>query len=111
MIIYHNPRCQKSRETLALIRAKGEEPEIVEYLNFPLSAKEILELSSKLRMPVEALLRKKESEFIPYKGRSLSDGQWADVLADHPKLLERPIVVRGKQAIIGRPPENVNELF
>jgi len=112
MKIYHNPRCRKSRETLSLIEEKGVEPEIVLYLDKPPTQKELKELLSLLKMKPTDLLRKGEKVFKEeYKGKELSDSEWIKVMTKHPKLIERPIVVKGKKAILGRPPENVLELL
>ena len=108
--IYHNPRCRKSRETLNLIVENGEQPEIVEYLKNPPSASEIKELVDKLGIDVEKLIRKNESVFKDnYKGKEISSDNWFEILSKNPILIERPIVVKGKQAVLGRPPENVLE--
>ena len=108
MKIYHNPRCGKSRDTLALIRSQGVEPEIVEYLKTPLSKKELQSLLKLLKIPAEALLRKGEAVFKEqFKGQSHSEAEWIDILVQYPQLMERPIVVEGQRAVIGRPPENV----
>ena len=106
--IYHNPRCTKSRETLALLKDKGVEPEIVEYLKNPPSQKDLGAILKKLGVPAEDIIRKKEALFKDeYKGQSKSDAEWIKVLAANPVLIERPIVVTAKGAAIGRPPENV----
>jgi arsenate reductase len=108
VVIYHNPRCSKSRETLALLRARGIEPEIVEYLQNPPDKEEVKQLIEKLAILPHDLLRTKEA---PYKELGLSLNSTADevaeAIAEHPILLERPVVVRGDKAAIGRPPENV----
>ncbi len=110
--IYHNPRCRKSRETLQLLRDKGIEPTVVEYLKEPLSVKELDELCGKLDVSPGDLLRKSEKVFKEnYKGNKLSDEQALQAMADHPKLMERPVVVSGEKAEIGRPPENVQRLL
>lgn len=112
MKIYHNPRCRKSRETLQLIQDAGIEPEVVEYLKTPPGKKELRDLISMLGIKPEQLIRKQEKEFKEnYKGKVLSDSEWIDAMVEHPKLMERPIVVEGKKAILGRPPENVKELL
>lgn len=106
--IYHNPRCSKSRTTLALLQERGLTPKIVEYLQTPPSAAELRAIVRKLGVKPEALVRKSEEVFkTQYAGKSLSDAQWLDALTAHPILLERPIVVAGEKAAIGRPPENV----
>jgi len=106
--IYHNPKCTKSRETLALLRDNGVEPEIVEYLKAPPSAADVEDLLDKLKVEPHAVLRTKEE---PYKRLKLSPkssrAAVAKAIAEEPILLERPIVVVGKRAAIGRPPENV----
>jgi len=110
--IYHNPRCQKSRQTLALLREAGHEPEIVEYLKTPPSVEELKELLSQLGLSAEEIIRKKEAIFKEnYKGKTLSEAEWLTALHENPKLIERPIVTNGKRAVLGRPPENVEELL
>lgn len=108
VILYHNPRCSKSRETLALLRDRGVEPTIIKYLDDPPSQKRILELIEMLGMEPAALLRKKEKA---YQELGLSEDSSktavARAIAAHPVLLERPIVVHRGKARIGRPPENV----
>ncbi|MCB9230628.1 MAG: arsenate reductase (glutaredoxin) [Bacteroidia bacterium] len=112
MQIYHNPRCGKSRKTLELIRESGREPEIIEYLKAPPNAAKIREILDKLDMSAMDLVRKGEQLFKDnFKGREYSEGEWIQILAENPILIERPIVVEGKKAIIGRPPENVNTLL
>ena len=109
--IYHNPRCSKSRNSLALLEDAGVEPEIVEYLKTPPDAQRILELAALLGIPVAGLLRRgeagfKEAEDLPDLADDAALAAW---LAAHPKVIERPIVVTGAAdaAVIGRPPENV----
>lgn len=112
MTIYHNPRCRKSRETLRLIEESGEPYQIVEYLKEPLSAKELKELLSMLEMEAPALVRKNEAIWKEqYRGKELDEGQILKAMEEHPKLMERPVVVRGKKAVLGRPPENVHALL
>ena len=113
MIIYHNPRCSKSRQTLALLREHGIEPEIVEYLKTPLASLQIKDIMEKLGESSSQIIRVKEALFkdLGLKGRSLSSGEMCEILESHPKLLERPIVVSGSRAVIGRPPENVLALI
>jgi arsenate reductase len=110
--IYHNPRCTKSRETLALLREHGVEPEIVEYLKTPPSAAEVEELLGKLGGEPHALLRTKEEPYARLKLSAKSTrAEVAKAIAREPVLLERPLVVVGKRAAIGRPPANVLELL
>ena len=113
--IYHNPRCSKSRNSLALLEDAGVEPEVVEYLKTPPNATRILELAALLGMPVAGLLRRGEAEFkeagdLPDLSDDAALAAW---LAQHPKVIERPIVVNSADdaAVIGRPPENVMGLI
>ena len=110
--IYHNPRCTKSRQTLQLIRDAGVEPEIVEYLKSPPTTAEVDSILKKLKLePLEAMRRKE----VVYSELGLNGDTPREealrAMAENPILLERPIVVRGRKAIIGRPPENVNNLL
>ena len=111
--IYHNPRCSKSRQTLALIEEKGIEPEIVLYLETPPSADALTDLLGKLGISARQLLRKGEDAYKEnnLKDDSLSDSQLVAAMVEFPKLIERPIVVKGDKAVLGRPPENVLELI
>ena len=115
LTIYHNPHCSKSRKTLELIQESGIDPAIVEYLNEPLAADELLRLSRMLGMPVEALMRKSDREFMEATDLPpLSDDEaLAAWLQQHPIALQRPIVVdeSTQRAIVGRPPENVTGLL
>lgn len=110
--IYHNPRCSKSREALALLRERGIEPQIVEYLTHPPSAAQLEALIAKLGMKPEALVRKGEAIYKEkFAGKSLSDAEWLEALATHPILIERPIAIKDSRAVVGRPPERVLELL
>jgi len=110
--IYHNPRCTKSRETLALLEQHGVQPRIVEYLKAPPSAAELKTILAALGMKPEQLVRKGEEIYkSEYSGKTLTDAQWIDALTRHPILIERPIVVKGSRAALGRPPENVLKLL
>ncbi|MCF8275839.1 MAG: arsenate reductase (glutaredoxin) [Flavobacteriales bacterium] len=112
MKIYHNPRCTKSRETLQLIRDAGIEPEIVDYLVDVPSEAELKELISLLGIKPYDLLRKGETDFKDnFKVKELSDDEWIAAMVKYPKLIERPIVVKQKKAVLGRPPENVKTLL
>ena len=106
--IYHNPRCSKSRETLKILEASGHEFKTIEYLVNPPSVEE-LELF--LKTFGDSLSRKKEDEYKPYRESSLSLIEWAKILNQTPKLMERPLVVKGHQMIIGRPPESINTIL
>ena len=111
--IYHNPRCSKSRQTLALIEEKEVTPEIVLYLDQPLDEAKIADLLKKLGMSARDIIRKGEDAYKEnnLSDKSLSDEALIEAIATYPKLLERPIVVKGDKAIIGRPPENVLSLL
>ncbi|MCA6063304.1 arsenate reductase (glutaredoxin) [Thalassolituus marinus] len=111
--IYHNPRCSKSRETLALLQEQGIEPEVVEYLKDIPSAADIKAVLSKLGINARALLRTKEAEFkeAGLDDQSLSDDDIIAAMCRFPKLIERPIVINGDQARIGRPPQQVLEIL
>jgi len=112
MKIYHNSRCSKSRCTLDIITENKKEVTIVEYLKNPLTISELANLLIKLNMPAKDLIRKGEADFKEnYKGKELSEAEWLDAMVKFPKLMERPIVVKGDKAVIGRPPENVKLLF
>ena len=113
MRIYHNPRCSKSRKTLALIRERGIEPEVIEYLKEPPSQAELETIIQYLDCTANDLVRKKESLYgeLGIASLGLGDKELVAVLIEHPRLIERPIVVGNGRAIIGRPPEKVAELF
>ena len=115
IVIYHNPRCSKSRKTLELIREGGVEPEIVEYLQEVPDAAQLKELAGLLDVPLADLLRKSEAEFVeaPDLPALSDDDALANWLRQHPIVLQRPIVVDRStgRAVVGRPPENVSELL
>lgn len=111
--IYHNPRCSKSRQTLALLEARGLQPRVVEYLKTPPDRAMLAGLLGKLGIPARELLRQNEPEFtaLGLGDTSLSDDALIDAMAAHPRLIERPIVVAGRRARVGRPPEAVLEIL
>jgi arsenate reductase len=111
--IYHNPRCSKSRATLQLLEAKGLKPKIVEYLKTPPSAAELKSIIKKLGLKPRDLIRKGEPLYaeLGLEDRDLSDDRLIALMAKHPILIERPIVVSGGKAAIGRPPEKVLEIL
>lgn len=112
MKIYHNPRCSKSRQTLALIQENGVEPEVLLYLENIPTANELKELLSKLGISPMQLIRKGEKDWKEnYKGKELSDEQLIEAMVAYPKLIERPIVVKDNKAVLGRPPENALDLI
>ena len=113
MTLYHNPRCSKSRSALQLLEDRGLTPTIVRYLETPLSAGQLQELLGKLGISARQLLRTGEDE---YKTLGLSDPQLTDAqliaaMVSQPKLIERPILVVGDKAVIGRPPETILEIL
>ncbi|MFZ6050710.1 arsenate reductase (glutaredoxin) [Halocola ammonii] len=110
--IFHNPRCKKSRDTLAILKDENVDPEIVEYLKTPPSEKELETILAKLNLGPQDIIRKGETIFKEkFKGKNFTNGEWITILVENPKLIERPIVVKGNKAVIGRPPENVKELI
>ncbi len=111
--IYHNPRCSKSRAALALLEARGIDFEVVKYLEQPPSEKELRRIVKLLGIKPQQLVRKGEKIYkrLGLGEQTLSDKQWISTLAAHPVLIERPIVVHGARAAIGRPTENVAELL
>lgn len=111
--IFHNPRCSKSRGALQILRGEGIEPEVVEYLQMPPSTKDLAHILEILGCEPRDLMRKGEKE---YKDLHLDDPkltatQLVEAMVEHPILIERPIVVRGNRAVVGRPPERVRELL
>lgn len=110
--IYHNSRCSKSRQTLALLEENSDDIEIVEYLKTPPTTKELDEICKKLDLEPQKLMRKKEAIYkeLNLGQRELSRKEALQVMVENPKLIERPIVISGKQAVIGRPPENVLDI-
>ena len=111
--IYHNPRCSKSRQSLALLNESGQNPEIVEYLKTPPSREQLSEILSLLGMEPMDLIRKNEKEFkeAGLDNPDLDRDTVIDIMVAYPKLIERPIVVNGNMAVIGRPPERVLEVI
>jgi len=110
--IYHNPRCRKSREGLAIVEASGQDFEIVKYLDDPLTADALAAIISKLGIAPIDLVRKNEAIWkSDYKGKTLSDAQIIDAMVQHPKLIERPIVINNTKAVVGRPPETINTIL
>ncbi len=110
--IYHNPRCSKSRATLALLEEKGIAPDIVLYLETPPDAGDIKDLLRKLDKSAAEVVRRGEAEYKACGlGKDSSEADIVAAMAAHPRLIERPIVVSGDRAVLGRPPENVLELI
>jgi len=111
--IYHNPRCSKSRQTLALLREKGVEPEIREYLKTPPDKETLERILGMLGIEPRDLMRKKESEYkeAGLDNADLTRDQLIQAMVDHPRLIERPIVVTQGKAALGRPPESVLDIL
>ena len=110
--IYHNPRCTKSRQALALLQKKNEDVEVIEYLKELPSKSELKNVLKQLGITAEQLLRKNEKVFKEnYKGKDLSEDQWVEAMIENPKLIERPIVIKNGKAVIGRPTEKVLEVL
>ncbi|MDA9091044.1 arsenate reductase (glutaredoxin) [Porticoccaceae bacterium] len=111
--IYHNPRCSKSRQTLEILRSKGVEPEIMLYLETPLDKPTLVGLLKKLALSAAQLVRRSEQDFKDNNlgASDVTEQQLIDAMLKYPKLIERPIVVVGDRAVLGRPPENVLELL
>jgi arsenate reductase len=113
LTLYHNPRCSKSRGALELLEARGLQPSVVRYLETPPSAEQLKSLLGKLGIAARELLRSGEDEYktLGLADASLSEAQLIEAMVRHPKLIERPILVAGDKAVIGRPPEKVLELL
>jgi arsenate reductase len=112
ILIYHNPRCGKSRAACALLAERGLPAEVVEYLKTPLGRPELQALLAKLGLAPSQLVRKGEADYKTlFAGRKPSEGEILDAMAAHPILMERPVIVRGGKAVIGRPPERLLEIL
>jgi arsenate reductase len=111
--IYHNPRCSKSREALQLLRERGIQPHVIEYLKDAPSAKELAEILRQLGMKPRDLMRKKEAVYkqLNLDADTLSESQLIAAMVQHPVLIERPIVRHGRKAALGRPPEKILEIL
>ena len=115
MLYYHNPRCSKSRQGLELLSGLGVEPKVKEYLKEGLTKNEVLDLMEKLNIsPLDGLIRVKDKLFKDLghsKTEQLSNEKWAAIISKNPALLERPILIHGKKAQIGRPVENLSKII
>ncbi len=111
--ILHNPRCSKSRQTLALLEEKGIEPDIIKYLDTPPTEAELKAILTKLELSARDLLRKGEDEYkaLNLKDPALSEDELIAAMVAHPKLIERPIVINQDKAKVGRPPESVLDIL
>ena len=112
MKIYHNPRCSKSRQGLAILEESNKDFEIIKYLDNPPSKKELKDIINMLNISPIDLVRKNEAIWKEnYKSKQLSDAEIISAMAKHPKLIERPIVINNNKAIIGRPPELIKNII
>jgi arsenate reductase len=110
--IYHNPQCSKSRNSFNLLQEKNLDFETVEYLKTPPIKEELKIVLEKLGIKAEQLIRKTEAIYKEnYTGKELSENEWIEAMLQHPKLIQRPIVIKGDKAVIGRPIENVIDLL
>ncbi len=113
IIIYHNPKCSKSRQALEIIKSKNIEPTVILYLENQISKKEVYKLLSKLKLEVRDILRNGEDEYKKnnLKNENLNNDRLIEFLIKYPELLQRPIVVKGDKAVIGRPPEEILKIL
>ncbi len=112
MKIYHNPRCSKSRAGLKYLENKTSDFEIIKYLEEGISVKDLRELIALTGKKPFDFIRTQEQDYKDeFKGKVLSDEEWIKVLAENPKLLQRPIVVNGNKAVLGNPPENIDSVL
>ncbi len=110
--IYHNPRCKKSRAGLEHLKSKGVEYKVREYLNEPLSTAELSNLLMKLNMKPFGLIRTQEDIFKKkFKAKNFTDEEWIEIMVEHPKLIQRPIIEKQYKAILGQPPEMIDEIL
>ena len=110
--IYHNPRCRKSREGLALVENSGKEFEIIKYLDNPLSENELKEIINLLNIKPLELVRTNEKIWKEnFKGKDLTDAEIVKAMVANPKLIERPIVTYNNKAVVGRPPEKISQIL
>ena len=112
IIVYHNRRCSKSRQALSFLDQKGLDYKIIEYLKNPLSEQELKLILKKLRINAASLIRKGEDDFKQnFKGKNLSEEEWVLAMVNFPKLMERPIVIKGNKAVIARPYDRIETLL
>ena len=112
MIIYHNPRCKKSREALSILMEKGVSVKVVDYLKYPLTKEEVKIILKKLNICAKELIRREEKIFKElYKGGAFTNEEYIDILYNNPILMQRPIIVKDNSAVIGRPPIKVLDLL
>ena len=111
VIIYHNPRCSKSRLALEIIRNQKVEPKIIEYLKTGFSQEEINEIINKLNLDIIEIIRSKDAKKLGLNLETMSKKELINAIIDQPGIIERPIIIKGKKAVIGRPPEKVLEII
>lgn len=110
--IYHNPRCSKSREGLSILEESGKDFEVIPYMQEPLHAEDLKKIILTLRMDPIDLVRKNEAVWKEnYRDKILTDDQIIEAMVEHPQLIERPVVVNGNRAVIGRPPELIKDIL
>ncbi|MFO8129583.1 MAG: arsenate reductase (glutaredoxin) [Bacteroidales bacterium] len=110
--IFHNPRCKKSRAGLNYLKEKGIEPEVVHYMKNPPHEEELKRILQKLNKKPAGIIRTQEALYkSDYKDKDFTDGEWVKILTENPRLIRRPIVVKGYKAVIGDPPENIDHLL
>jgi arsenate reductase (glutaredoxin) len=110
--IYHNPKCRKSRAGLDYLKGKGLQFEVVEYLKTPLSRVVLKDILMKLNISPLELVRVQEDVFIDkFKGKNFSGEEWIDILLEYPRLIKRPIALKGYKAVIAQPPEEIDKLL
>lgn len=110
--IYHNPRCKKSRAGLQYLQEKGVEHEIVEYLKEAISEEELKDLLVRLhRKPLEMIRTQEEIYRKGLKGKNFTDDEWVKIMVENPKLIHRPIVVKGPKAVLGDPADNIDAIL
>ena len=110
--IYHNPRCRKSREGLAVVQSSGQDYEVIEYLKTIPTVKDLQGILTVLKIKPIELIRKNEVVWKElFKGKDLSDKKIIEAMSEYPKLIERPIIIKGNKAIIGRPTEIIQDFL
>lgn len=109
--IYHNPQCSKSREALSILKARGIEPQVIEYLKNPPTEQTLREIARKLSTPPSSMVRTKEDLYIQFSFDLSSTDEIVRELTKHPRLIERPIVIKDDTAIIARPVDVIEKLF
>lgn len=111
--IWHNPRCSKSRQALAILTERGLEPTVIEYLKAPPTAARLEWVLERLDMSPRDLMRKKEALYkeLGLRGSDHADGELVAIMVEHPKLIERPVVIHGDRAALGRPPEAIEAIL